>query len=253
MGVVEGNGNVKDRFAWVASVFVLGLSIALNGWFIGHGFLEGRKGDRYVTVKGVSERSVKADLALWPIRFVATGNELSTVQADIEQAGENVVKFLAEQGIPGQEIELQNLKVTDLYAQAYRSGPVENRFIITQTLMVRSHNVDRIAGASQRQAELVDAGVVLDGNSGPGGAGPFYLFTRLSEFKPDMIAEATRNARAAATQFAADSESLIGGIRRANQGLFQILPQNNPPGVIEQNQIRKTLRVVSTIEYLLVQ
>lgn len=68
-----------------------------------------------------------------------------------------------------------------------------------------------------------------------------------------MIAEATRNARAPATQFAADSESLIGGIRRANQGLFQILPRNNPPGVIEQNQIQKTLRAVSTIEYLLVQ
>lgn len=62
-----------------------------------------------------------------------------------------------------------------------------------------------------------------------------------------MIAEATRNARTAVTQFAADSESLIGDIRRANQGLFQILPRNNAPGVLEQNQIQKTLRVVSTM------
>jgi hypothetical protein len=81
--------------------------------------------------------------------------------------------------------------------------------------------------------------------------GPFYIFTGLNVVKPPMIAEATRSARAGAEQFAADSGSRVGGIRRANQGLFQILPRDRAPGLQESTQINKTVRVVSTVEYLL--
>lgn len=242
---------MQDRLIWPLSALVLGVSVALGGWFIGYGFLEGRAADRYVTVKGVAERTVKADLALWPIPFVATGNDLSQVQTEIEQDAHSVTAFLMAQGLPASAIELQSLNVTDLHAEAYRSGPVESRFIVSQTLMVRSPDVDRIAAARERQAELVDKGVVLSDHAGPGGSGPYYLFTRLTEFKPEMIVEATQNARAAATQFAADSDSVLGGIRRANQGIFEILPRDNTPGMMQQQQIHKTLRVVSTIEYLL--
>lgn len=242
---------MKEQLNWLLSALLLALGVALGGWFVGYGFMEGRAADRYVTVKGVAERTVKADLALWPVRFVATGNELSQVQTEIDEDAQSVVEFLMAQGIPPAAIELQNLNVTDLHAQAYRSGPVESRFIVSQTLMVRSSDVDRIAAAGQRQAELVDKGVVLSGEGGPGGGGPYYLFTRLTEFKPEMIDEATQNARAAAKQFAADSDSALGGIRRANQGVFEILPRDNTPGVMQQQQIHKTLRVVSTIQYLL--
>jgi hypothetical protein len=205
-----------------------------------------------VTVKGIAERAVKADLALWPIRFVATGNDLSQVQAEIEGDARSVTAFLLGQGIPSSEIELHSLNVTDLHAEAYRSGPVESRFIVSQTLMVRSPDVDRLAAAGQHQAELVNKGVVVSSGARPGGSGPYYLFTRLTKFKPEMIVEATKNARAAAAQFAADANSALGGVRRANQGVFEILPRDNTPGMIEQEQIHKTLRVVSTIQYLLV-
>lgn len=242
---------MKDKLVWLLGALMLGIGVALGGWFIGHGFLEGRTADRYVAVKGVAERTVKADLALWPIRFVATGNDLAQVRTEIEQDARSVTAFLVAQDIPAAAIGVQSLNVTDLHAEAYRSGPVESRFIVSQTLMVRSTDIERIATARERQAELVDKGVVLSSDAGPGGGGPYYLFTRLTEFKPEMIVEATRNARAAAAQFAADSESALGGIRRANQGIFEVLPRDNTPGMMQQQQIHKTLRVVSTIEYLL--
>jgi len=236
--------------SWLA-LLVLSLSIAAAGWFVGHGFREGRRSDRFVTVKGVSERPAKADLALWPIRFVSAGNELAAVQRDSEAARQKVERFLLEAGISKDGIQVQGIEVTDQYAQAYRSGPVENRFIIAQTVMVRTGDVERLDVASQRVMELVDAGVVLNNQGGGPWQGPFYLFTRLNEVKPEMIAEATRHARESGQQFAADSESRLAGIRRANQGLFEILPRNNVPGATEQTQIEKTIRVVSTIEYSL--
>ena len=249
---VQNEGSMKDRLIWLLSALVLGMGVALGGWFVGHGFLEGRLAERYVTVKGIAERTVKANLALWPIRFVATGNDLAQVRTEIDREAQSVKAFLMAQGIPQEEIELQSLNVTDLHAETYRSGPVESRFIVSQTLMVRSPNVDRIAAAGQRQAELVDQGVVLTTEAGRGGGGPYYLFTQLTKFKPEMIIEATKNARTAAAQFAADSESALGGIHRANQGLFEILPRDNTPGTMQQQQMHKTLRVVSTVQYLLV-
>jgi len=152
-------------------------------------------------------------------------------------------------GVPAASIEVQGVEVNDVLANAYRSGPVDMRFIVAQTLLVRSSDVDRIAAVSQRVGELVDAGVVL---SSEGGGGPYYLFTKLNDVKPAMIAEATKRAREGAEQFAADSGSRVGGIRRASQGLFQILTRDDTPGTSEQRQINKTVRVVSTVDYLLV-
>ncbi|MBL27403.1 MAG: SIMPL domain-containing protein [Rhodospirillaceae bacterium] len=229
---------------------VLAIGVAVAGWFVGNGFVEARTGDRFVTVKGLSEREVQADLALWPMKFVATSNDLGEAQNKLKQDARAVTAFLDNAGIPESAVDVQSIQVTDLLAQQYRSGPVESRFIVSQTLMVRSPDIDAIAAASQRIGDLVDAGVVLSADN-PMMSGPIYLFTRLTDLKPAMIAEATANARQGAEQFAADSGSHLGGIRRANQGVFQILARDNAPGIMEETQILKTVRVVSTIDYYL--
>lgn len=234
----------------LAAALLVAVGVALAGWFVGDGFLKGRKGDRYVTVKGLAEREVKADLAVWPLRFVATGNELGAVQRKIESDARLVREFLAANGFPPEAFESQSLQVTDRLAQQYQQGQVESRFIIAQTITLRSGDVDRVAGLAGRLGELVAAGLVLS-DENQWNAGPTYAFTRLNDLKPAMIAAATANAREGAEQFAADSGSRVGTIRRANQGVFQILPRDDIPGAQEGKEILKTLRVVSTIEYLL--
>lgn len=228
---------------------LIAIGVALAGWFIGDGFVEARSGDRFVTVKGVSERDVMADVALWPIRFVSAGNDLNTVQQQITEDRNRIQTFLEDHGITANAIELQNLEVTDRTAQSYQSGPYENRFILAQTLMVRSEDVTKIDEASQDIGDLVEGGVIL--NNEYSGGGPTYLFNSLTELKPEMIAEATKNARSSAEQFARDSGSELAGIRRANQGVFVILARDKAPMLQEEKQIQKTVRVVSTLDYYL--
>jgi hypothetical protein len=200
-----------------------------------------------VTVKGLAETFVSADLAVWPLRVTATGNDLGQVQGEIDEDVATITSFLTEQGIAADAIQPQRVEVTDLLAQAYRpEGIGESRFILAQTVIVRTEQVDRVAALNQQTGELVRRGVVLVDSGGP-----TYLFTRLNEIKPEMLAEATRNARAAAEQFAADSGSEINGIRRAYQGLFEILARDPAPGLFEPGQLDKKVRVVSTIEYRL--
>ncbi|HEY9539225.1 MAG TPA: SIMPL domain-containing protein [Kiloniellaceae bacterium] len=241
---------MRNSLFTLAAAVVLAIGVAVAGWFVGDGFLKGRQGDRYVTVKGLAERAVKADLAVWPLRFVATGNDLAAVQQKIVNDTRLVQEFLATNGFPPEAFEGQSLQVVDRLAQQYQQGEVESRFIIAQTITLRSGDVDRVAGLAGRLGELVSAGLVLS-DENQWNAGPTYVFTGLNDLKPAMIAEATANARAGAEQFAADSGSRVGAIRRANQGVFQILARDDIPGVQEGKEIHKTLRVVSTLEYLL--
>lgn len=232
---------------------ILALGLVLGGWFVGNGFVRGRMADRFVTVKGVAEREVRADLALWPLQYVATADDLGRAQAEIARSTETIYSFLVRHGVDTSTVELQGLQVVDALANPYRDGPVASRYVITQTLMIRSTEPEEVLDASQRVGELVDAGVVLSSQMGYGydSRGPTFVFTGLNDLKPGMIAEATSSARAAAQQFAADSESRLGGIRQANQGVFQILPRDQAPGATEGSQLFKTVRVVSTIEYYL--
>lgn len=229
---------------------ILAIGLAAGGWFAGQGFVASRTVDRFVTVKGVSERAVQADVALWSLRFVSTDDNLARALSETERSRTTILDFLEKQGIDRNAVEVQRLEVTDNLANPYRSGPIATRYIINQTLMVRSDDPPKIRDASQRVSELVDAGVVLS-NEGGFDVGPTYLFTRLNDFKPEMIAEATSSAREAAEQFAQDSGSEVGGIRRANQGVFVILPRDPTMGASEESQLEKQLRVVATLDYYL--
>lgn len=228
---------------------ILGISAIISAALIGDGLTDLKTGDRYVTVKGVAEREVTADLALWPIRFVATGASLSEAQEKARSSRDAIIAFLKLQAIDQEAVELQRLDVTDTRANPYQANNGGQKFIISQTLMVRSTDIDRIRQAAQGVSELVDSGVVLSSDYGP--SGPTYLFNGLNDIKPEMIAEATASAREAAAQFAQDAKAELGSLRRANQGVFQILARDQAPGIMEGQQPVKTVRVVSTVEYYL--
>jgi hypothetical protein len=225
---------------------MIAVGLMLGGALIGMGFAKGR-GEATVTVKGLAEQLVTADLAVWPLRITATGDSLAEVQAKIDADLEAITAFLAERGIAPDAVQPQRVEVTDILAQPYRpEGAGANRFSVAQSIIVRPTEVELVAELSRQTGELVKRGIVLIDTGGP-----TYLFTRLNEIKPEMLAEATRNARAGAEQFAADADSEIGGIRHASQGVFQILPRDPAPGIMEEGQIEKQVRVVSTVEYLL--
>ena len=112
-----------------------------------------------------------------------------------------------------------------------------------QAVTVYTDKIDGVRAALSEISELGKAGIVIAGDSYDNRTQ--YFFTKLNEIKPDMVEEATRNAREVAEKFARDSDSSVGKIKRATQGQFSIADrdQNNP-------HIKK-VRVVSTVVYYL--
>lgn len=235
----------------VVAASILAVGIVLAGGFIGWGFNAGRSADRFVTVKGMTEREVEADLALWPLQLVTADNDLAAAQGRMDQMVERTRAFLRQNGIADDQVSIQAFRVQDAQANAYQGSGGANRFIITQTLMVRSQEPQVVEAASQRVSELVQNGVVLTSGQEYGPGGPTFVFSSLNAVKSEMLAEATARAREAAAEFAAASGSRVGKIRQANQGVFQILPRDQTPGIQEQNQRMKIVRVVTTVQYLL--
>jgi len=233
------------------AALIVAAGIALGGWLGGRGLAAVRAADRYVTVKGVAEQQVQADLALWPLRVVAASNDLAAAQATIAHNITRIRAFLGRNGIDSTQTELQEIQVTDAYAQSYRPpGETPTRFVVRQTLMVRSPHPATVLAASQRMGELVAAGVVV-GSQEYGPSGPTFLFTRLNDIKGSAAATPEQVARAAAEQFAKDSRTTLAGIRQANQGVFVILPRDQASGISEESQPHKVVRVVTTVEYFL--
>lgn len=234
--------------SWLQTLLIP-LAIVIAGMSIGRGVQRFRLADRSVSVKGVAERAIKADIALWPIRIVASGMELAPTQDKIAADARVVRVFFAGFGLDSTHVELLSLEVTDKRSNAYEGGnSASARFAVSATLVARTNDPERIRAASQRVGDLVAAGVAISSGGG-WGTGPTYLFTKLNDLKPAMLAEATANAREAANEFAKRSGAHVGAIRRSQQGLFEILPRDQAPGIPEGAQLEKVLRVVTTTEY----
>jgi hypothetical protein len=233
---------------------ILAVGVALGGFFVGNGFARAKATDRYVTVKGVAEREVRADLAIWPLRLVGADNDLATANAKLSKSVAGVREFLTRHGMDTSQIQMAEFSAVDALTNENDSNRrPTSRFLVRQTMMVRSNRPDDVLAASQRISELAAVGVVISSGSeyGPGAGGPTFVFSGLNKLKPDMIADATARAREAAAQFAHDSHSELGGIRQGNQGVFEILPRDQAPGINESSQIAKIVRVVATIDYYL--
>lgn len=229
---------------WVQTA-ILGIALVLAGYFIGNMHKTGKQFDRYVEVKGLSEREVKADLAVWPMNITLTGNDLKTLRAEIESQNEIVYNFFIGQGFREDEITKGTTNINDALADLFNSNyqNPEYRYLAKSEFTIRTSNIPQLQKALSESLELVSQGILLGSKNT---WRPIeFIFTGLNGIKPAMIEEATKNAREVAEKFARDSNSRVGEIRIARQGLFTISDRDeNTPEI-------KIVRVVSTIDFQL--
>lgn len=231
----------------IKSSFVLGffifLGLVIGGWMLADGAIRFKEYERVVSVKGLAEREVAADVAVWPIRFSVAANELDQLYADLEQQTRAVNSFLYRAGFTQTEVTASAPIVNDRLAQQYGNQDVRLRYSALQVITVYSGNVDLVRQAQSEIVDLGKTGIVFGGDEYSERV--TYLFTQLNDLKPAMIEESTRAAREAAEKFAQDSNSKIGKLKTARQGQFTIEDRDsNTPHL-------KKIRVVSTVDYYL--
>lgn len=195
-------------------------------------------------MKGLSEREVKADKVTWPLVYKELGNDPAAMYQLLVYKNRQVVAFLKSAGIKDEDISVNPPVITDRQADNYGNEIMNYRYKAKSVITVTSSDVDKVRSLMRRQSELMKQGIALVSEE-YSNTTVSYEFTGLNKIKPEMIEEATKNARATAQKFADDSESSLGGILSAQQGQFSIEDRDSNTPYI------KRLRVVNTIEYSL--
>jgi hypothetical protein len=221
---------------------LIGLGLLGAGWLVGQGMARLRTDDRYVVVKGASERDVDADLVVWPLAHSVNGNDLAEVQRQLDANTAIIRDFFTSAGFPATDLVVSPPRLQDRWQWASANNRPSERYQASVTVTLRTRRVADAIAALRRSGELLTRGVVLDTNEG---SGPQFEYTQLNQIKPGLIAEATASARKSAAQFAKDSQSRLGGIRSASQGQISITDRDQGSPQV------KTVRVVTTVEYFL--
>ncbi len=228
---------------WRIEAIILAVGLVALGAQIEDGIKDFVAKDRVVTVKGLAEMEVPANKVTWPLMYKEVGNDLSTLYNKISQTNKAIVDFLKQKGIAEDEISINAPEIIDMQAERYVGENKSYRYNVTTVITVTSNKVDLVRNLISEQGELLKQGIAITG--GDYRYNIQYDYTSLNEIKPQMIEEATKNAREAAEKFAKDSDSELGKIKRATQGQFSIDNRDaNTPYI-------KRIRVVTTIEYSL--
>jgi hypothetical protein len=233
----------KSGALLLGSAAIVAVGLMTGGYLLGDGLKRAKAAERSVTVRGLAERDVTADLATWTIAYSATGTDLPTVRADMDASTQALGGYFTQMGFKPVDLTPTGAGVN----QFINNGV--NTITITQRMQLRTTDIKRAQRAVAGQFDLVRRGVTLQE-----GSSMVYSFTRLNAIKPPMVAEATDDARKAAEQFAKDSGTGVGGIKSATQGYFSVEARDGDQagsnyGVADTPY--KKVRVVTTIDFYL--
>ncbi|MDE7154194.1 MAG: SIMPL domain-containing protein [Muribaculaceae bacterium] len=233
-----------SKFKVIVAAVILAIGMIGLGLCIRSGINSISQQSRTVSVRGLAEREVSANKVTWPIVYKIVGNDLSSLYNEIQRNNKSIIKYLTDNGVKESEISVNAPEIYDRLADRYTSvGRYDDRYNVTSVLVVVSSDVDRIRQLIANQGELLKEGIVV--TDGGYQYQVQFEFTDLNLIKPEMIAQATANAREAGERFAKDSESTLGKIKTADQGQFSITDRDpNTPFI-------KRIRVVTRIDFYL--
>lgn len=233
----------------ILAAVLVAAGLALAGFSVSQGLERFRMSDRSVTVKGLAEKEVESDFAIWTLGFRRAGVEFGAVQQALSADRDKVLAFLKAQGFTDAELEPKPLQVQDLLAREYAQGNVPFRFNGSGQVLVKSARVKDVEKAALAVDPLIQAGMQLGGAEGEGtNSGPRYQLRGFNDIKAPLLAEATRNAREQAAKFATEAGASLGPLKNANQGAIRITGDDGND-FDDGSSRTKRLRVVSTFEY----
>lgn len=231
-----------SKISTVCAAIVIGLGITAGGYFIGNGIQQLKTNNRYVNVRGLSEKDVLADTAQLSISITDKGDVPGELFPKIAAAQDKVIAALKAQGLKDDEIQTGQWSTDRTRPEDRKNDPSLPLYTAWGSVSVKTHNVTAIAKVmGQLNAlQMATQGAIADSNVS-------YSFNGIGKLRAEMIAAATKDARNAALQFAADSGSQVGSIRNASQGVFQILANGSDSD--DGSVMNKTVRVVTTVTY----
>lgn len=213
---------MKKSLVYAAAIFGVCLVVAV--WVGGKKFVQARTGAKTVSVVGGCERDFDSDLIVWNISYNVLNDGMKEGYAEIKEVNNVVRDYLKQKGIAKSDIDFRSLDCNKETEYHYNNGNSYYTFLgyrLNQSVRVESNDVDKVEKISREISELLERGINIDNNS------LNYYYTKLSDLKIEMLAEATDNAKNRAETIAKSAGSRLGKLQTANMGVFQITAPNS--------------------------
>jgi hypothetical protein len=230
------NNSRPQLFGMLAGLF-LAVGLVLSSMLATTTWLK-VKNSQFITAKGSTRKNVKSDLVVWKGSFATEAPTLLETQQKLKADAVKVGQFLTLNGVTNyvfKPIEIEELKSSIKDADGWRQERTTG-YRLTQAVRVES-------------PPLVQQGVLFTTDP------PQFLYTKVAEEKIEMLADATKDARARAEQIAAQGSRSIANLHDAEMGVFQITPSHETDtssgGENDTSSLDKTITAVVTATFLL--
>jgi len=214
----------SSRFVTFGAAFILALSIFVAAIIVGTAFKKSREGDDTIRVTGAARRIVHSDYIIWDAQLDYQSTTVADAYSHLTNGSTIFLSYLAQKGVQPSEIFPMAIKTNVLYQKTQSSDSGTDDTIyrqiqgyrLSQTIEVRSRQIQLIEAVSQSATDLIKQGVAL--NSKP----PQYLITNLADIKDSMLLDAAKDARVRAKEIASSSSTKLGELRYSHMGAMTV-------------------------------
>ena len=250
----------KIQFIIIPTILSFGLII--SSALISNAMNKANKDENRITVKGVSERRIKADKALINIVISEKSENIDELKSSISEKEKLATDLIKNLKISEEDYSIGNLRIQPNYAENSSNTKQQinvNSATVTpnskisdydgiETISIVTKNIDKAEEFFEKLSELKlqSNNIKIDK--------PEYFITNIEKYKKDMVVDASRNAEVRAIEMLKVNNNEIGGVKNISQGQFEVLEDTEDVKKInenESNQIYKKMRVVVTATYLI--
>lgn len=245
--------NSRINLFWlIIFTLTLPLAVVFSTQLARRSFEKVKLGGQTLSVKGYAEKPILADRAEWQAKLIERHADRTEAYKQLEFSRAKTLTFLANTGFSAAQVTLEPVTIETRFTRDNRGNQTNTieQYIVSQSLSIASNNVQQIAQVAREASQLIRDEVELIASP------PSYICTKLEDYKIEMLAAATANARLRADQLIAGSGSELGSLKGASQGVFQITPAYSTEisgyGMNDTTSIEKNIKAVVSIEYGLV-
>ena len=241
--------NGENGPIWFNSGLALGVCVVLASLIFGWFYSNAKKGDEAITVTGSAKRRITSDLVIWSAGITQQAPQLADAYKGLADNVPRIKQYLLSKGIPENQMTVSSISSVTLKGKD-SDGNETNEitgYSLSQSIEVRSNDVQKIAQVARESTELLNQGILLES------AAPKYYYTAIGDLKVEMLGEAAKDAKERAAKIASSTGNSIGSVRSAKMGVLQITAADSTDvsdyGVYDTSTIDKDMTAVVNVSF----
>ena len=205
---------------------ILGISLIVAFAIAGAAFKYRSKSAETIVVTGLAEKDFVADLIVWQGSYSRRSFEMQGAYTALKADEATIRQYLKGKGITDTEMVFSAVQINKEYSSRTNENGMQISqefagYTLLQTVKVESNAVDKVEKIAREATEIIQSGIEFNSSQ------PAYYYSKLSDIKIDLLGKASKDAQLRAESIAKNSGASLGGLRKANMGVFQITGKNS--------------------------